>query len=98
MQKNLKYLDELSKIIKAHKNLSADSSYTAKLFTKGKVKIANKVGEEATELISAFLAETNREIVEESADLIYHLLVLLEFSGLNMDDVCIAIKKRMKND
>ena len=38
----------------------------------------------------------DREIVEESADLIYHLLVLLEFSGLNMDDVCIAIKKRMK--
>lgn len=98
MYKNLKFLEHLAEIIKVHKELSVNQSYTAKLFTKGKVKIANKIGEEATELITAFLAEGNKEVVEESADLIYHMFVLLEYSDLSIDDVCSVLKKRAKKN
>ena len=54
---------------------------------KGKVKIANKLGEEAVETITAYLYEGKKELLEESADLMFHLLVLLEDSGLTIEEV-----------
>ena len=89
---------KLSQIIKKRKKDLPKNSYIAKLFKKGKVKIANKLGEEAVETITAYLYEGRKELLEESADLIFHLLVLLEDSGLSIEEVEKTLEKRMKND
>ena len=88
----------LSQIIKKRKKDLPKNSYVTKLFKKGKVKIANKFGEEAVETITAYLYEGKKELLEESADLIFHLLVLLEDSGLSIEEVEKTLKKRMNND
>ena len=89
---------KLSQIIKKRKKDLPKNSYVAKLFKKGKVKIANKLGEEAVETITAYLYEGKKELLEESADLIFHLLVLLEDSGLSIEEVEKILEKRMNND
>ncbi len=89
---------KLSRIIKKRKKDLPKDSYVAKLFGKGKVKIANKLGEEAIETITAYLYEGKKELLEESADLMFHLLVLLEDSGLTIEEVEETLSKRMKND
>ena len=89
-------LFKLAEIIKQRSQDLPDDSYVASLFKKGKVKIANKLGEEAFETVSAFLSEGKVELLEESADLIFHLLILLEYSNLNIEDVLNVLKKRMK--
>ena len=89
---------KLSQIIKKRKKDLPKNSYIAKLFKKGKVKIANKLGEEAVETITAYLYEGKKELLEESADLIFHLLVLLEDSGLSIEEVEKTLEKRMNND
>ena len=61
-------------------------------------KIANKLGEEAVETITAYLYEGQKELLEESADLIFHLLIMLEDSGLTIEEVEKTLSKRMKND
>ena len=71
---------KLSQIIKKRKKDLPKNSYITKLFKKGKVKIANKLGEEAVETITAYLYEGKKELLEESADLIFHLLVFLLLS------------------
>jgi len=75
-------------------NASPDASYVAKLNAKGVSKIAQKVGEEATETVIAALSGSNDELVSESADLIFHLLVLLKAKGANLDDVCAELDRR----
>ena len=89
---------KLSQIIKKRKKDLPENSYVAKLFKKGKAKIANKLGEEAVETITAYLYEGKKELLEESADLIFHLLVLLEDSGLSIEEVEKILEKRMNND
>ena len=89
---------KLSQVIKKRKKDLPKNSYVAKLFKKGKVKIANKLGEEAVETITAYLYEGKKELLEESADLIFHLLVLLEDSGLSIEEVEKTLEKRMNND
>ena len=89
---------KLSQIIRDRKKNLPKDSYVAKLFKKGKVKIANKLGEEAVETITAYLYEGKKEVLEESADLMFHLLVLLEDSNLTIEDVEKTLKRRMKND
>ena len=89
---------KLSQVIKKRKKDLPKDSYVAKLFGKGKVKIANKLGEEAIETITAYLYEGKKELLEESADLIFHSLIMLEDSGLTIEDVEKALSKRMKND
>ena len=89
---------KLSRIIKKRKKDLPKDSYVAKLFRKGKVKIANKLGEEAVETITAYLYEGKKELLEESADLIFHLLIMLEDSGLTIEEVEKTLSKRMKND
>ena len=98
MSKNQDIINELSLIIKKRRDSLPKDSYVAKLFKKGKVKIANKLGEEATETITAFLAENKEDVAEEASDLIFHLMVLLEKTGISMNDVLMVLKKRMKND
>ena len=89
---------ELERIIKKRKKSLDSNSYVVKLFSEGKIKIANKVGEEAVETISAYLAEGKKNLLEESADLIFHLLVMLEEANISINDVLLVLKKRMKDD
>ena len=62
------------------------------------MKIANKVGEESTETITAFLCQGKKEIAEESADLIFHLFVLLEYSSVSPDEVFDVLSDRMQKE
>ena len=95
---NDKILEKLIVIIKKRKANLPDNSYVASLFKKGNVKIANKVGEEAVETISAFLAQEKIDLIEESADLIFHLLILLEDAEVSFEEVLKVLEERMKND
>ena len=70
-------LDELQAIIKGRKEQPKEGSYTNYLFDKGLDKILKKVGEEATEVVIAAKNEDPQELVYETADVLYHLLVLL---------------------
>ena len=88
----------LSKIVKKRILEMPENSYVSQLVKKGKVKIANKVGEEAVETVSAFLSQEKYELLEESADLIFHLIVLLEYSGSSFEDVIKVLAKRMEDD
>ena len=95
---NEEVLLKLERIIKERRKSSDSNSYVVKLFSEGQVKIANKVGEEAVETISAYLAEGKENLKEESADLIFHLLIMLAEANISIDDVLLVLKKRMKND
>ena len=95
MNENYKIIEKLIDKIKKQKNADMGNSYTAKLFSEGKVKIANKLGEESTETISAFLCQQKEDICEEASDLIYHLLVLLEHAEISFSDILKVLEKRM---
>jgi phosphoribosyl-ATP pyrophosphohydrolase len=69
-------------------------SYTASLFSDGLPKIAQKVGEEGTEVVVAALAQDDQRLIEEVADLTYHTLVLLAARGLSPADVLAELEKR----
>ncbi len=74
-----------------------ENSYTYKLISRGLNKVAQKVGEEAVEVVIAALAETREEYLGEMTDLIYHSLVLLHAQGMNLDDVAEIIAERHRN-
>lgn len=74
-----------------------ENSYTYKLISRGLNKVAQKVGEEAVEVVIAALAETREEYLGEMTDLIYHSLVLLHAQGMNLDDVAEVIAERHRN-
>ena len=69
-------------------------SYTTTLFEEGINKISKKVGEEASEVIIASLAEQKKDLIYESADLIYHLLVLLANEGIKLEEIIKELNKR----
>lgn len=71
-------------------------SYTASLFSEGLPKIAQKVGEEGTEVVVAALAQDDQRLIEEVADLTYHTLVLLSARGLSPADVIAELERRHK--
>lgn len=87
-------LDQLYRTISGRKGSDPDQSYTAKLFSKGRGKIAQKLGEEAVETIVAALNETPQRVVSESADLLYHLLVLWADCGVAPGDVRAELERR----
>lgn len=87
-------LDRLQETIAARRFANAESSYTAQLFTKGRARIAQKLGEEATETVIAAMGSDPRAIVPEAADLVYHLLVLLADAGLSLGDVRLELAQR----
>ena len=89
-------LDTLEAIITDRKANPTDESYTASLFAKGRTKIAQKVGEEATEVIIAALAESREEQLGELADLFYHTLVLMADLDITLDDVREKLASRHK--
>ncbi len=88
------FLDELYETIASRKGGNPEESYTAKLFEGGLGKMAGKIGEEATEVIVAALRETPEHVISESADLLYHLLVLWAEQGVTPEDVFEELKNR----
>ncbi len=90
------FINTLFAIIEDRKNNPKPGSYTNSLFAEGEDQIVQKVGEEAVEVIIAAKGQGNQRLIEESADLIYHLLVLLAVKGLSWDDVCQELEKRHK--
>ncbi len=90
------FLSELEKIISQRKEQQDSSSYTQYLFRKGTDKIAQKVGEEGVEVCIAAVKKDKKEVVEESADLLFHLMVLLNDSGTQLNEVLECLEKRNK--
>jgi len=89
----LKTLEELITIIRKRKETSAEESYTKKLLSNKKLSV-EKVKEEITELIDSI--EKNSNKIHEAADVLYHLMVLLEANGIKIEDVMDELKKRQK--
>lgn len=87
-------LHDLERIIKERGQSGADNSWTAKLFQKGTEKAAQKLGEEATEAVIAAVTHNKKELTKESADILYHLLVVLALEGVALDDVLDELAQR----
>lgn len=81
------FIDQLRAIIKDRKNNPSDQSYTASLFAKGINKVAQKVGEEAVEIVIEAKDDNKELFLGEAADLLFHYLVLLEAKGYELDEV-----------
>lgn len=81
-------------VIQDRKQNPAEKSYTSRLFAEGLPKIAQKVGEEATEVVVAALAQDDQRLIEEAADLTYHTLVLLAARGLTPAHILAELEKR----
>lgn len=90
------FLSNLESIISKRKNQNPDKSYTASLFKSGINKISQKLGEEATETIIEAKDENDDLFLNESADLLFHFLVLLQYKGFELNDVVNILKKRNK--
>jgi len=90
----LEFLNKLQEVIEQRKSSSTEKSYTAQLFAKGIKKISQKVGEEATETILEAMDGNKELFLEESADLMYHLLVLISAQNLRLEDVVKTLEKR----
>lgn len=80
-------LEELEQRIALRAAASPDESYTAKLISRGIAKTSQKLGEEATEAVIAAVTGNREELVKESADVLYHLLVVLRASGVPLAEV-----------
>ncbi len=93
-QPGLTFLSELEGVIAYREIATSESSYTSKLLKRGPKYIAQKVGEEAVETALAAVAGDDEEFLDESADLIYHLLVLIRSRGLTLNDVVSVLKAR----
>lgn len=93
-QRNM--LDELERIIQERKANPQPDSYTNSLFDSGINRIAQKVGEEATEVIVASLGQDRESQVNEVSDLFYHTLVLLAELDISLDDVYAELERRHK--
>ena len=91
---NISFIAELEDVIASRKGADPDSSYTAHLYSKGIKRIAQKVGEEGVETALAATVKDVEELKNESADLLYHLIVLLQASDLNLSDVIKVLKQR----
>ncbi len=87
-------LAELERVIASRKGADSESSYTADLFEKGIKRIAQKVGEEGVETALAAATGDKDELKNEAADLLYHLIVLLQASDMSLDDAIKVLKSR----
>ena len=89
-------LDDLIALIEARALATADRSYTRTLLDSGMPRIAKKFGEEAVEIVIAAVSGKKGEIVAEAADVIYHLLVLLQAGGVHLDQVVEELGRRTR--
>ena len=90
------FLTALEEVINDRKNNPSDKSYVASLFAKGMNKIAQKVGEEAVETVIEAKDENSDLFLNESADLLFHLMILLQAKGHRLDDVVQILEERQK--
>ena len=88
-------IHDLEKRVQERAQASADVSYTRKLLDRGVAHCAKKLGEEAVETVVAAVGEDRERVIAESADLLYHLLVVLEARGITLADVEAALSERM---
>lgn len=91
---DVQFLVYLQDFIDKRKAEMPQGSYTTSLFEKGTRTITQKVGEEAVETIIAAMADDNANFIYESADLLYHLIVLLSHKGFRIEDVIKELKRR----
>jgi phosphoribosyl-ATP pyrophosphohydrolase len=87
-------LDALEALIRTRRGGDPDASYVARLFAKGRAKIAQKLGEEAVETVIAACSGDDAAIIPEAADLMFHLMVLLADAGLSLGDVRAELARR----
>jgi phosphoribosyl-ATP pyrophosphohydrolase len=87
-------LDRLWQVIQSRRDADPESSYTARLFARGRAKIAQKLGEEAVEAVIEGVRDNPSALVGESADLLYHLLVLWAAAGISPADVAAELTRR----
>jgi len=89
-------LDRLARVVAARRGEAPEKSYTAYLFREGREKILKKIGEETTEAILAAHGGRTEELVEELADVLYHVTVLLEDMGTDFGEVASALHRRLE--
>jgi phosphoribosyl-ATP pyrophosphohydrolase/phosphoribosyl-AMP cyclohydrolase len=90
----LGFLAQLTAIIEQRGREAADGSYTARLLAGGLARMAQKVGEEGVEVALAAVTQSNEQLVGESADLLFHLMVLLKAKNLQLEDVVRELARR----
>lgn len=90
------FLGQLNRVIESRKTASADTSYTASLFAKDISRSAQKVGEEGVEVALAAVKRDREELINESADLLFHLLVLLQKADVPVTQVIDNLQQRHK--
>ena len=90
------FLFELETIIRERKNNPSDTSYTSSLFKKGINKIAQKVGEEAVEVVIEAKDDNRSLFLNEASDLLYHYLILLQAKDASLNDIITVLKERDK--
>jgi len=89
-------LSELERVVAERAQASPEASYTARLLAKGPDQVLKKIGEEATEVVLAARAQSEERLVEESADLLYHLLVALRMRGVSLARVMDELRRRRR--
>lgn len=92
----MQILNKLYQTLETRKNADPQKSYTARLLNEGEDEIVKKIGEEAIEVIIAAKSQGDQRIIEETADLTYHLLVLLVSRGLTLEAIAEELQKRQK--
>jgi len=92
---NQDVLNRLAQIIRARRDAGSETSYTRQLLDGGVERCAKKFGEESVETLIAAISQDDAALKNEAADLLYHLLVLLEARGIALDDVLQELEKRM---
>ena len=90
------FLSTLETVIKSRKENQSEDSYVASLFKKGINKIAQKVGEEAVEVVIEAKDDNEELFLDESADLLFHYLILLQAKGFRLNDIVNVLKSRHK--
>ena len=93
---NIGFLDQLATLISERHTTMPKDSYTTSLFAEGKALIAQKVGEEGVELALARMKDDRAEMANEAADLLFHMMVLLEDAGLSLADPISVLQNRHK--
>jgi phosphoribosyl-ATP pyrophosphohydrolase len=87
-------LADLEKIVASRAEASPEESWTAKLVAGGQKKAAKKFGEEAVEAVIAAIADDRKNLTDEAADVIFHLLVVLKIAGIPFSDVLAELERR----
>ncbi len=93
-EESIVFLGKLEKVIQDRLANPKEGSYTSKIAQKGVNKVAQKVGEEAVETVIEATNGTDELLKEEAADLVYHLLLLLNYKGLTLSDVVKVLEAR----